>query len=318
MINRVRVQNELSRRYDEVMRLAEKKIHDDKQAERFISAIAHYVNYAKKNKLTNKAILQLTADKDFMRKDKELCSKADAIIAEMKADRDRLVEIARTHDIDPDAYEFTVGAGEITGEKEFSFYLSHLNEYLNLPSDKQGTGELPGNILYLTQLVHEIVAKAGETEELTAIKTKHLKHRGAFEQELKLHGVHMDYLRYEDYKHLEMAWKEVYQQAVGDELLLFHLQYMHLFERGVSYSGSQQYEADNFIDDYVTHLNRFHNHLIDQIENVPVREEFATWFVEHFGPTFVSVLIIFGLYGLLYWITDGAVSVDEVKGWIGR
>ncbi len=96
-------------------------------------------------------------------------------------------------------------------------------------------------------------------------------------------------------------------------MLLFHLQYSHLFENNASYSGGQQSEADKFVDDYTTYTSRFHNHLIDHIENVPLREEFALWFFEHFGPTFVSVLIIFLIILIVNWLTGGAVSYNDVK-----
>lgn len=313
MVNRGRTQNELDRRYQEVLRLADKRATDDKQSERFLTAIAHYLNYAKNNKLTKAAIDNLATDKDIKRKDDELCAKADIIIAQMKTDRDELIKIAKKKGIDINAYKFQVGVGQITGEQEFSFYLNHLNGFLDLPSDQQGIGELPSNILNLVQLANEIINNFGETKRLKELKETYLKKRNEFEQDLKIHGVHLDYLRFEDYKHLDVAWKEIYQQGTSDELLIFHLQYGHLFENNVSYSGGQQAEADRFVDDFTTYISRFHNHLVDHIENVPLKEEFAVWFVEHFGPTFISVLIIFFILMVVNWITGGAVTYDEVK-----
>ncbi|MEO5627767.1 MAG: hypothetical protein ABIQ89_02665 [Candidatus Saccharimonadales bacterium] len=313
MVNRNRISNELSRRYQEVVRLAGKRAFDDKQAERFLTAVAHYLNYAKNNKLTRAAIDSLSTDKDIQRKDNELCKKADSIINQMRADRDELIKEAKKKGVDVDAYKFQVGMGRITGEQEFSFYLNHLNSYLDLPSDQQGIGELPGNILNLVQLINELVNGFGETKKFKELKGNYLKKRNAFEQELKVHGVHLDYVRFEDYKHLDVAWKEIYQQGTSDELLLFHLEYGHLFEKNVSYSGGQQSDADRFIDDYTTYTSRFHNHLIDHIENVPVHEEFAIWFVEHFGPTFISVLIIFFILLMVNWLTGGGMTYQEVK-----
>lgn len=313
MVNRGRVLNELNRRYQEVMRLAEKGIHDDKQAERFLTAVAHYVNYAKSNKLTKGAIKNLSENKDIKRKDDELCNKADMIIAQMKKDRDELIKLAKQNNIDVDAYQFQVGVGQITGDQEFSFYLDHLNNYLNLDSDKQGIGELPSNMLYIVQLVNELVDKIGETPRLKELKDGYLKSRNEYEQQLKVHGVHLDYIRFEDYKNLDLAWKEIYRQSTGDELLLFHFEYGHLFENNRRYSSGQQGDADRFVDDYTTYVSRFHNHLVDHIENVPLREELAIWFVEHFGPTFVSVLIIFLILALVNWIAGGGVTYDDVK-----
>lgn len=313
MVNRTRVLNELNRRHEEVVRLATKGVHDDKQAQRFLTAIAHYLNYAKTNKLTKEAIESLASNKEIKRQDKELCEKADKIIKQMKVDRDELIKLAKEKGIDVDAYQFSVGMREITGEQEFSFYLNHLNSYLDLPSDQQGTGELASYILYLCSLINEITNKSGETKELTELKNGYLQTRDEYEQELKIHGVHLDYIRLEDYRHLELAWKEVYQQAVGDELLMFHLEYGNLFENNGSYSGGQQGEANQFVDDYLSYASRFHNHLVDHIENVPIREEFAIWFVEHFGPTFVSVLIIAFIFMIANWLTSGDITYQDVK-----
>jgi len=312
--DRPKVTNELSRRFDEVQRRSEKGINNDEEAQQFISLLAHYVQYVKENDLTKQAVERLFKRRDLLAGDKVLIEEADKIIEQMKEDRAKLISYAKRKGISTDNYQFQNGQ-MITGEIEFSFNLKHLNDYLDLPSDQQLISELPRSIGDLLSMNFVAQQQGGETKALKAMRQKYLDIQNEYSKKLKLQGVFLDFLRVEDFRAVEQVWKEVYAEGVGDELLIFHLSYGHLFEKNRHYSGGQQAEANDFLDKHMTHLLRFHNYLMDTLEDVPKRERFYKWTMEHFGPTFVSVLLIFAIYLILYWLGI-KIELDTIKSFL--
>lgn len=131
-----------------------------------------------------------------------------------------------------------------------------------------------------------------------------------------MQGVHADYMRIEDYRALETVWREVYQESNQDELLMFHLEYGHLFEKNHNYYVRQQTEADDFVGKHVTHLQRVHNFLVDSLEDMPFREKFLRWTLEHFGPTLASLILLILLWLVLHWIGVD-INLDDLKGTTG-
>lgn len=304
--NRTKIINELTRRYDEAIRHAENGVSDDEAATQFLSLLAHYMQYVKKNDLTKGAVEDLFKQKELLASDAELVKEADEIIEQMKKDRTSLIRYAKSKNISTDNYEFKNGQ-QITGDIEFSYYLTHLNDYLNLPSDEQSIADLPRAMSHLLSMNFVAQQQGGETKKMREMRQKYLDLQTAYQKKLKLEGVFMDYLRIEDYRALEIVWKEVYREGSDDELLLFHLQYGHLFEKNRHYSGGQLTEAEDFVGRHITHLQRLHNYLIDAVEDVPKLEKFWLWTVEHFGPTLFSLILIILIYLFLNWI---GVKID--------
>lgn len=318
MPNRDKVINELTRRYEEVLKKSESGIHDDEEAQQFISLVAHYVNYVKKNELTQDAMTAMFNRKEALAGDQALIDEADNIIAQLKKDRNKVVKFANKKGIDTSPYQFdTHGVTQqITLDKEVSFNLSLLDSYLKLPSDQQRVSDLPSQISHFRSMVFATIQLAGETSILKKMRTDYSDTHDEFAKMLKMQGVYLDYLRVEDYKALELIWREVYQEGDQDEQLIFHLMYGDLFEKNRNFSGGQQKNADDFVAKHITHLQRVHNYLIDELENVPASEKFTRWSMEHFGPTLVSLLLILIIYAILHRI-GVKVDINSVKDWIG-
>lgn len=313
--DRTKITNELSRRFDEVQRRSEKGISNDEEAQQFISLLAHYVQYVKENELTKQAVERMFKRRDILASDQALIDEAEKIIEEMKIDRAKLIRFAKSKGISTDNYQFRNGQ-TITGEIEFSFNLNHLNGYLDLPSDQQLISDLPRSIGDLLSMNFVAQQQGGETKSLKEMRQKYRDIQNSYSKKLKLQGVFLDFLRVEDFRAIEKVWKEVYAEGVGDELLIFHLEYGHLFEKNRHYSGGQAAEANDFLTKHMTHLQRFHNYLMDALEDVPKKEKFLKWTVEHFGPTFVSVLVLLAIYLILYWLGI-KIELDTLKDYIG-
>jgi hypothetical protein len=317
--NRDKAVNELARRYEEVLRKSESGIHNDEEAQQFIALIAHYINYVKKNQLTQNAISALFKNKETLASDQVLIDEADKIIAQLKKDRDKVVKFAARHDIDTGPYQFDTSgvAQQITLDKEVSFNLSSLDNYLKLPSDQQRVSELPNQIGNFRSMLFATAQLASETKMLKKLKSDYIDISEDFAKKLRMQGVYLDYLRVEDYQALELVWREVYQEGNRDERIIFHLMYGDLFEKNRNFSQDQQRGANDFVAKHMTHIQRVHNYLTDELENVPSSEKFTKWFVEHFGPTFVSLILIIIIYLILHRL-DSKIDINSVKSWLGN
>lgn len=314
--NRTKLKNELTRRYEEASRFSEKGIHNDEDAQQFINTLAHYVYYVKKNPLTQQAIEKLFKEQKALADDAKIILEAEKIIEELKTDRGRLVRIARSKGINTDEYEFRDGVQQITGDMEFSFYITQLNSFLDRDPDAQLTSEVPGAISNLLSMVFAIRQLSGNTRTLQKIQDDYRKTSSEYTKKLKLQGVYLDYLRTQDYLALETVWKEVYREGTDDELLLFHVMYGDLFESNRTYQNNQIQDADNFVSKHESYLRRIHNYLIDSIDDVPRYEKFVKWTANHFGPTVMSLLL---LVFILWFLRQIGINInfDELKSITG-
>lgn len=299
--NRTKIVSELSRRYEEVLRRAENNVTNDEEATQFLTLLAHYMEYVKKNEITKDATAKLFKQKDLLASDAVLIKEAEDIIEQLNIDKAVLVRFAKSKNIKTDNYKFKNGQ-RITGDIEFSYYLNHLDEYLDLPSDAQSISDIPRTISNLLSMNFIAQTQGSKTKKLTEMRNKYIELQNEYSKKLKLEGVYIDYLRIEDFRALELVWKEVYHEGEASELLLFHFEYGHLFEKNRYFSDGQLTDAKDFVARHVTHIQRLNNYLIDSIEDVPKLEKFGLWTVEHFGPTLFSLIIIIILYYFLNWI----------------
>ncbi|HSX35724.1 MAG TPA: hypothetical protein VLH84_02210 [Patescibacteria group bacterium] len=316
--NRDKTISELARRYDEAIRKSERGIHNDEEARQFISLLAHYVYYVKNSDLTKSAIESLFKQRELLAGDQALVDEADQIIVKMKIDRGKLVRYAQRRNIDVGRFEFNTDGVDrrITADMEPSYYLTLLNDFLNLPSDQQFIGNVPREISHLRSVIFALQMLSSGSRSLNAMRDEYRQVHTDYERKLQMQGVYLDYLRVEDYKALEVIWSEVYHEGDRDELIGFHLMYGHLFERHRNYSQGQQGEANEFVDKHITNLQRVHNYLIDRLEDIPLFERFLRWTVEHFGPTIISLAILF----IFWWVLNKVgihITVDNLKQWTG-
>jgi hypothetical protein len=314
--NRDKIINELTRRYEECLHKAEKGIHDDEEAQQFISLLAHYVYYVKNNPLTTRSIKDLFSHQEIIAGDKVLIEKADTIIEEMKQDRNKIVRYARRKGVNIPTYEFIDGARQLSPIEGLSFHLHFLDQFLNLPSNQQQVGEVPRRIGELTSINLDVQSLGGNSKAMEHMRKRYIEVSNQYAKDLKLQGVYLDYLRVDDYKALQTIWNEVYQEGDRDERIIFHLMYGDLFEKGRRFVQGQQREADEFVSKNITHLQRVHNYITDKVEDVPISERFLRWTVEHLGPTFVSLILLFILWIILNWFGI-KISAQRLKSLTG-
>lgn len=294
--DRPKIINELDRRYQEVKQLADRGIHNDSEAQQFINMVAHYQNYVIKNPITKKVFDKLFKEKSLKKVDDGLVKDAELLIQKLKDDRRKLITRARKLKIDINAYKSEPGHGQITGEMEFSFYLSLLDGYLDLPDDEQRTKDLPRAISNLTQLIFHLQKTGGKKSDLEKLRNDWILKSADYEKRLKNQDVYLDYMRINDYKAINFIWREVYRENDFDDSMMFQLSYGDLFEKNRNFTGQQQLNANDFVNEHMTHLQRMHNHLIDSVEGMPWFEKLRAWTVEHLGPTFVSLLVLLAIY----------------------
>lgn len=292
--NREKTQKELTRRRDEVLRRSTAGLQSDKDAEQFITLLAHYVKYVKDSKLTQKAIKRLNDQQDHDVNDKKLVAEAEKIIEELKASRDRLTRYARRRNINTGPYKFDTSGRvqEITGAQEVAFHLTFLNEFLDKHSDEQYVSEIPDQIKRLRSIIFALNQLTSPTRTIGQIEDQYKNVATRFEHKLREQGVLLDYLRIQDYRELDVLWQQVYKRGTDDNLTLFQLMYGHLFERNRTYSSDQQQDADEFVSTYVNYLERVHNYLTDRLEDVPALEVLWQWVIQHFAPTLVSFILL--------------------------
>lgn len=178
--DREKTTNELTRRYEEALRKAEKGIHDDEEAQQFVSLLAHYVYYIKKADVTQRAIKELFDQQELIAGDEILVEEADKIIAQMKIDRGKLVSYAKKKKINVEAYQFREGVQQITGDMEFSFYLHLLDQFLKRPSDQQSISEVPKEIGHLLSMNFSAQNLGGETKALQKMRAGYRKVQNEF------------------------------------------------------------------------------------------------------------------------------------------
>lgn len=316
--DREKTTSELTRRYEEVRRKAEAGIHNDKEAEQFVSLIAFYLNYVKKQRLTKAALASLKIDQAKLTDEATLIKEAEKIIDQMKIDRDTLVGYAVRRDVSIERYEFDLSGRtqQITGDKEVSFYLTFLDDYLNKPSDQQLISELPGQIGRLQSIIFALNQLPRPTAKLKELHDQYRDVSGEYEKKLRMQGVYLDYLRVADYEALEIVWREVYQEGDPDERIMFHLLYGDLFEENRTYGNGQQADADEFVVKHMAHIERFHNYLVDELEDVPWYSFVLSWLGEHFAPTLVSTIIIV-LIALGLGAIGVQVGIDGIRTILG-
>lgn len=298
---RNRITKELGRRFDEVQQSIKGNYYSHDSIERFVNLIAHYINYAKREKLTSNSISKLLKKRQQESLDKELVSEGEAIIIQLKKDRNTVVNIAKKNKLEIPEYEFKEGTHSLTELQSISFTLHFLDNFLNTPDEQQYVGEIPKEIASLRSIIGSLEYLGLKSKKLKAMSKSYLELGNSYGKKLKLQGVYDDYLRVNDYQQLEILWKSVYQELGSDEGLMLGLKFGEILNGNSArnFNEEQRRQADELVAQTIEHLQRFHNHLIDDIEDIPRKELVFQWSAQHLLPTFVSLIIIALIYQAL-------------------
>lgn len=314
---RNRIDKELGRRYEEVQQSIKGGYYSTEIIERYVNLIAHYINYAKRENLTSKSILKLIKKREQESLDKELIREGEEIIVQLKKDRNKVVNLAKKNNLEIPEYEFKEGTHSLTELQSTSFTLHFLDNFLNTPDDQQYVAEIPKEIASLRSIIGSLEYLGLKDKKIKTISNNYLQLMNSYGKKLKLQGIYDDYLRINDYNQLELLWKSVYQELDGDEGLMLGLKYGEILDGNNirNFNDGQRMQADELVLEMSEHLQRFHNHLVDDIEDVPRIELVLQWSAQHLLPTFVSLIIIGLIYQLLKFLGID-ISFDTVTNLI--
>lgn len=307
--------NELTRRYDEVIRHAERGLHNKDEAEQFTALLAHYFNYVCTTDITNKSVTHLSLHHESVKADKVLIEWAEQVIEDLKGDRIKLRSWAIRRKIPIQKFMPNNGRVTLDTEHSLAIHWTELSRFLDRPGDQQHIVEIPQVIRHLQNVTRRFQEMGGFSPFLEKISKKYREISNEFSKELQLQGLYLSYFRIEDYRALKSIWQTHYAKASQDDLFDFFWKYGNAFEES---NGHDQKSADSLANKYTNHITRFHNYEIDYLENIPWREKLLRWTIEHFGPTLLSTIIIFILWLALRKLLGVNIAPDEVRTFLGK
>jgi hypothetical protein len=300
-VNRDRTSKELERRYQEAVLRTKDVIETPLQYEQMLVSISHYMQFLTANRLLRGAVKRLTGEKKAVKTDKEIATEAAELIARIKQDRDKLVEIAQKKGIpiilDPEI------KGAIPENYLFAVTLGGVDEFLG--QDDREVSQIPKHLGNMRVMVQRLVRQGVSKRDLKPYADPYSPLQNEFAKKLRLHQLYTNYLRLDDYKVLEDVRRYIYQEMTEWEEQIVFLSVDN--DDLIDYSHTKQYDRDELYGakqrqiEYAGYLMRLHNYLVDYIDKLPFMVRMWRWLFANFGSTFVSVLIIVGLYFLALW-----------------
>jgi hypothetical protein len=290
---REKILQELNRRSSEISWFKDQDIVSQDDIQSFFSGIADYINYIKLQPTLNKFVEELKEDNLFKAVDEQLINDGNQIIDKVKADfkkiksfiRRKKIKILKWNEIFPGS-----GVHTLDTNQSISLAYRQVEDFLN--KENQFIGDIPNLISNLWSLL-------GRFE----ISDSYHEVYRSYEEKLKDKNILVHYLRLEDYQKLNEVWLYYYDKSVK----LSHFGFMFyelLDEKRTVYSLSV--EQLKLIKDnktkYLLWLHRFHNYLIDRLEETYWLEEASIWVWENFGRTVVSLFLIIVILWILKFL----------------
>lgn len=307
----------LTRRFNEVISLANGGLTTPQRYYQFLTNITHYMRYVDENRLTRGAIKKLKEDKRRKKLDEALIKQADVIIERMKLDRDKLVATARRRGIAISMPDTGGAARQLTNKEVTGLHIAALNIYLE--GDEQYVGDLPKNIGELRQAAWYLSQEMTRPPKwLVDLCTSYNEDQNDIARKIESFKVLSDYLRLDDYKELEKISNYVNDTANEQEALFFLVINDNLIDRSNSrsFNSTDIQHAKDMSDEYIGHLQRVHNYLTDELENPGWHERLWAWFREHLLPTFISLLIVLVVYAIARFVFNLPIEIHAVKDFL--
>jgi hypothetical protein len=308
----------LTRRFDEVISLTNGNFNTSERYYQFLYNITHYMRYVDENHLTNSAIKRLKEDKRRKKLDKQLVNQADLIIERMRVDRDKIAALARRRGIVATAPDTGGVARRLTDEEVIGLHIAAVNNYLE--GNDQYVGDLSRNIGELRQAAFYLSQSMTRPPQwLQDIRTSYNDDQNDVSRKVESFKILSDYLRLHDYRELEKISNYVNDKADHQEALMFLLVNDDLIDKSNTrhFNATDVQHAKKMSDEYVGHLQRVHNYLIDELENPRWYERMWMWLKEHLLPTFISLVIVFAVYAIARFVFHIPLEPQAIKDLIG-
>lgn len=294
---REKIQQELNRRLAEVTWYRDYTLNDQELAKDFFGRIADYVNYIKVNSELKNFVNNLQKKRECLDIDKELKKDGDEIIQKMKTDFEAIKTIIKNNNVNIKSWEETLPSGYTGALSESqAVSLTYLQLESFLKQDKQYVGDIPSHIAEIWSLNGHLdtMVSAQDNEKLKKISESYYKVQNEYKEKLRLQGNWILYLRYADYEKLNDVWSYYFDALNPQEFSLLRLELGEILGEGITFPSLRQTDIQKIEQkkqEYLLHINRFNNYLIDRLEEKLWSEEALIWFWDNYGKVLVGLWI---------------------------
>jgi hypothetical protein len=314
-MTRERTLKELEKRYREAVASTQQEITTPLQYEQMLTVIAHFMRFISEKKLLKKAVGKI---QKAHTKVKEVLDEDEKKLLELlESESKKLTKIAKRKKVLTEIPTSQVGS--VPQDQKFAFALNSVNEFL--AKEEKHMSEIPRHLGNLRVMVWALKDQGVSNRTLKPFEDPYTPLQNDFSKKVKLGDLYRDYLRLDDYMILEDVRKFIYQDMpdVNDQIVFLIVDNDDL----IDYSHTKKYDARELLaakqrqTEYYGNVLRLYNYLTDELENVPFITRVWNWMFMNFGPTFVSVLLILGIY-LLALAIGVPIDPDKVTGWLIR
>lgn len=318
MRHREKIQQELNRRLEEVTWYRDIQITEQDSAKDFFGRVADYVNYAKVNRQLSNYLGELENERKSIKIDKDLEKEGNDLLGKMQKDFQTVNDIIIRNKIE--IKPFVPVSGTLSEMQAISLTHLQLEEFL-----KRGTryvGDIPSHIGELWSLNGHIdgLVSYKDKGELKTINESYYSVRDRLQEKLRLQSNWISFLRFDAYERLMDAWSYYFDSLNPHEFSLLRVELGEILGWGITMPTLSPLNTDKVQDrknEYLLIISRFHNYLIDKLEEKSWLEEALIWFWENFGKVIVSMVLSLLLVYLLKSL-GFTVPVDLINGMLSR
>lgn len=294
---REKITQEINRRLNEVDWFQRQELQTQELAQTFFSRIADYVNYIKTTRELNKFAQLLENKRKSLDIDNVLKKEGDEIIEKLRTDFELIKRILKKRKVTVMPYEkaFPPGfSGSLSENQVLSLEYFQIDNFLK--ADTQYVADIPRNISHFWSLLGIVNRRGIQEKKLGEISESYIKVKQDYEEKLRFQQVQISFLRFDDYESLLEVWKYYYEvpDFYNVSILRFKLGKI-LDEKGTIFSLNQEQKSqlEQYRQEYLLHIHRYHNYLLDELEKKNFWIDAVYWLWNNFGRTLISMIIIF-------------------------
>lgn len=296
MLDRTETKEELSRRLEEITWFKKIDLESPELARNFFSRIADYMNLVSTNSRLKKYVEKLYAQRQNLAIDKDLVDEGDKLIKHLDREFKLLKNAIKNKNIKLPTYEemFPGGSGTITPTpmQFLAMNFKQISSFLN--NKNQFVGDIPKIFAEMDMALNSAKKIGLNMNDHEKRFKKYYKNLNSYKAKLRLQKVTISFLRFDDYEHLEDIWRFYYStEEIKFSRLNFFLGNILNDEIVLPVVTSEEKKyLYEFKPEYLLHIQRFHNYLIDQLENKSLVEKVFIWLWDNLGKTFISLIVI--------------------------
>jgi len=323
MRHREKIQQELNRRLAEVAWYRDYTLNNQDLAKDFFGRIADYVNYIKVNRELKGFVNKLQKTGGCLDVNKKLKKDGDEILKKMETDFESIREIIKNNNVNIKSWEETLPSGytgALSENQAISLTYKQLESFLK--QDEQYVGDIPSHIAEMWSLNGHLdtMVSAGDNEKLKNISESYHQVQNEYKERLRLQGNWISYLRYADYEKLFDVWSYYFDALNPQEFSLLRVELGEILGEGITFPSLPQRDIQKLEQkkqEYLLHINRFNNYLIDRLEQKLWSEETYIWVWDNYGKVLVGMCISIILAFILK-ICGITVPIDIVNNLLNK